>query len=375
MSTKQKRTPGLIKRCGVWHIDKQIGGQRICESTGTGDLAEALRQLARRIDQIRQAAVYGVRPRRTFREAATKYLTEAYKRSIGRDAQDLRIVVPYIGALFVDEVHMGTLQSFVNERRAQGVKSATVNRTLAIVRRILNLAARMWRDEHGLTWLETPPMIQLQDWEDRRPPYPLSWDEQALLFRRLPAYLAKMALFKVNTGTREQEVCGLRWDWEERVPELGTTVFVVPGLNTKNKEDRLIVLNQTARSVVGAQRGKDRTWVFPYDGRRLSRMYNKAWRQARREASEVYEGEIGGACPKGFQRVRVHDLKHTFGRRLRSVGVSLETRKVLLGYKNGDITTHYSAPEITELLDAAERVSERPAQSQGLVLLKGSARA
>jgi integrase len=375
MSTKQKRTPGLIKGCRVWHIDKQIGGQRICESTGTGDLAEALRQLARRIDQIRQAAVYGVRPRRTFREAATKYLTEAYKRSIGRDAQDLRIVVPYIEALFVDEVHMGTLQSFVNEHRAQGVQSATVNRTLAIVRRILNLAARMWQDEHRLTWLETPPMIQLQDWEDRRLPYPLSWDEQALLFRRLPAYLAKMALFKVNTGTREQEVCGLRWDWEERVPELGTTVFVVPGLNTKNKEDRLIVLNQTARSVVGAQRGKDRTWVFPYDGRRLSRMYNKAWRQARREASEVYEGEIGGACPKGFQRVRVHDLKHTFGRRLRSVGVSLETRKVLLGYKNGDITTHYSAPEITELLDAAERVSERPAQSQGLVLLKGSARA
>jgi hypothetical protein len=113
MSTKQKRTPGLIKRCGVWHIDKQIGGQRICESTGTGDLAEALRQLARRIDQIRQAAVYGVRPRRTFREAATKYLTEGNKRSIGRDAQDLRIVVPYVGDLFVDEVHMGTLQTFL----------------------------------------------------------------------------------------------------------------------------------------------------------------------------------------------------------------------------------------------------------------------
>ena len=28
----------------------------------------------------------------------------------------------------------------------------------------------------------------------------------------------------------------------------------------------------------------------------------------------------------------------------------LETRKVLLGHKSGDITTHYSAPEIAELL-------------------------
>ena len=232
----------------------------------------------------------------------------------------------------------------------------------------------MWRDEHALTWLETPPMIQLQDWEDRRPPYPLSWDEQALLFRR--AYLAKMALFKVNTGTREQEVCGLRWDWEERVPELGTTLFVVPGINTKNKEDWLIVLNRTAGFVVDAQRSRDRTWVFPYEGRRLSRMYNKAWRQARREASEVYEKEIGGVCPRGFQRVRVHDLKHTFGRRLRFVrgvpvrlaGSSWDTR---MGTSRR-ITRH---PSLRNSLDAAERVSEAPAQGQGLVLLRGSARA
>lgn len=375
MSTKQKRTPGLIKRRGVWHIDKQIGGQRICESAGTSNLTEALRYLARRMEEMRQADVYGIRPRRTFQQAATKYLMEGKKRSIGRDAQDMRIMVPYIGDLFVHDVHMGTLQKFIDERKAQGVKSATVNRTLAITRRILNLAARMWRDEHGLTWLETPPMIQLQDWEDKRSPYPLSWDEQALLFRRLPAYLAKMALFKVNTGTREQEVCGLRWEWEERIPELATTVFVIPGISTKNKEDRLIVLNRIARSVVEEQRGQNRTWVFPYEGRRLSRMYNKAWRLARREASEVYEADMGNSCPKGFKSIRVHDLKHTFGRRLRSAGVSLETRRVLLGHKNGDITTHYSAPELQELVDAVERVYDRPTQGQGLVLLRGSARA
>jgi integrase len=53
---------------------------------------------------------------------------------------------------------------------------------------------------------------------------------------------------------------------------------------------------------------------------------------------------------------RVHDLKHTYGRRLRAAGVPLETRRVLLGHKNGDITTHYSAPELQELIDAAERV-------------------
>ena len=52
--------------------------------------------------------------------------------------------------------------------------------------------------------------------------------------------------------------------------------------------------------------------------------------------------------------LRVHDLKHTFGRRLRAAGVPLETRKVLLGHRNGDITSHYSAPVIAELLAGCE---------------------
>ena len=55
---------------------------------------------------------------------------------------------------------------------------------------------------------------------DARKPYPLSWDEQTRLFSELPVHLSRMALFKVNTGCRDQEVCQLRWEWEVPVPEL-----------------------------------------------------------------------------------------------------------------------------------------------------------
>ncbi len=58
----------------------------------------------------------------------------------------------------------------------------------------------------GLTWLETAPKIKLlQVTDDYAYPYPLNFDEQTRLFRELPAHLARMALFKVNTGCREQE--------------------------------------------------------------------------------------------------------------------------------------------------------------------------
>jgi len=46
----------------------------------------------------------------------------------------------------------------------------------------------------------------------------------------------------------------LRWDWEVKVPELNTSVFIIPAYTTddndlqlvKNKEDRLVRSHQTA---------------------------------------------------------------------------------------------------------------------------------
>jgi integrase len=103
-------------------------------------------------------------------------------------------------------------------------------------------------------------------------------------------------------------------------------------------------MNDTAKAVIEACRGEHPERVFVYRGKPVKFMNNSAWQKARKEV--------------GLPQVRVHDLKHTFGRRLRAAGVPLETRKVLLGHKSGDITTHYSAPEIAELLEAANRVAE-----------------
>jgi len=116
------------------------------------------------------------------------------------------------------------------------------------------------------------------------------------LFRALPAHLAEMALFAVNTGCRDREICRLRWDWEVSVPELGTSVFIVPGQLVKNGEDRLIVLNRVARSVVESVRGRHPEYVFSFRGKPVTRMLNTAWMRARRAA--------------GLSGVRVHDMKH-----------------------------------------------------------------
>ena len=340
-----KRTNGLILRGGVYHIEKRLNGRRIRESTGTGNRIEAEQYLIRRLEEIRQQSVYGVRPNRIWREAALKYAKDySHKRSIKRDIQDLKALDPHIGKLPLNQVHAGTLQKFIDARKKDGVKSGTVNRSLAVARRILRLCSELWRDEYGMTWLETAPMIPDVDWDDVRPPAPISWKEQGRLFPGLPEHLRDTCEFTVHTGCRESEVCALRWEWEVKLPN-NSFGFIIPGWLAKNGNDRLIVLNATARAVVNRQRGKHEERVFTFQDRPVESLFNNAWRKAKQKA--------------GLSHVRGHDLRHTFGRRLRAAGVGEETRADLLGHKRGSVTTHYSAAEVAELQKAVDLVAEK----------------
>jgi hypothetical protein len=149
--------------------------------------------LAKRVMELREVKLFGARRERTFRAAATKFLEEnQHKRSLERDARALAILDPYIGDLPLRRVHHDTLQPYVRSRLASGISPGTINRDLAVVRRILNLCVRLWRDESDRPWLDTAPLIQMQRHPDKREPYPLSIEEQRLLFSELDGHLASM---------------------------------------------------------------------------------------------------------------------------------------------------------------------------------------
>jgi integrase len=357
----RKKVPGLVMRGNVWHVDKYIGGRRVCESTGTDQLEEAERHLARLMETMRQAQIYGVRPPRRFDEAAAKFVLEnQHKRSLDDDIVQLKLLMPIIASEPIDRIHLGTLRPWIEHRQKQGKAVGTINHGLKIVRRILNLAASEWVDEEGLTWLQVAPKIKLLPDRWKRQPYPLNWEEQERLFTELPNYLAQMALFAVNTGCRDHEVCSLRWEWEVRVPQFETSVFIVPGTHVKNGDERLIVLNRIAKSVVDMRRGIDAVYVFTCKDKPIGRMMTSGWRRARIRA--------------GLPHVRVHDLKHTLGRRLRAAGVSFEDRQDLLGHRSGRITTHYSGAELSRLIAAADAACNRDCREPELVVLRGSLR-
>ena len=296
-----------------------------------------------------------MRPTRYFADAAAKFIGEDATKGKDDNAAWLEQAVAHVGKLPLSNVHDETLKPFVAWCRSRGNKGKTINNKLGVVRRVLNLAARRWRDPiTGLTWLDSAPLLTMQSGSDSRQPYPISWKEQAHLFPLLPAHLQPMALFIVHTGVRDEECCSLRWEQEQEVEELGVSVFVLT--ETKNEQARVVVLNAVARRVIEAQRGKHAKWVFPFRGKRIEMMNNTGWQTARKTAAVKYPDVFNRTAPDGFRTLHVHDLRHTFGRRLRSAGVTNETRQDLLGHKNGNITTHYSAAELLELYRAVEKI-------------------
>lgn len=361
MPTAKQKIPGLRLRGKTWWIDKKLFGNSIRESCRTSDYEEATKYFFFRVEQIRQCQIYGQRQKRTFREAAIRYLNESTKSTLKEDARVLKKMDKWVGHLDISQIHAGKLQPYIDHERKRGLKNRSINGGLQVVRHILRLCADEWLDDNGQTWLAHAPRIKLIPEIDARKPYPLDWSEQTRLFNELPPHLRDMALFKVNTGTREAEVCNLRWEWEEKLDVMETSVFIIPSHRVKNRDDRLVVLNSEARAIVEKRRGTHPTLVFSYRGRPVNKINTKAWRLAR---SRV-----------GLPYVRVHDLKHTYGRRLRAAGVDLETRMDLLGHRSGKITTHYSAPELQSLIAASEKVCRNNSHnSHTIVVLRGSMR-
>ena len=358
------RTPGILcDRSGERTVNKQYKGERLFVRLGkvSQDDAETwlrARQAevdARREDQLREGS------EQLFAAAAQKYLIECKQREVRTldlIAGHVTILLPYIGSLPLRDVCNDALESFKEERQADGVKPSTINRSLEVVRTVLNRAARVWRT-NGKPWLSVPPLIEMLDErQQRRPPYPINWSEQAELMKHLPAHLQRMVLFTLNCGARDDNVCALRWAWERKVPELDRSVFVVPAAEFKGKRAHVLVLNDVASKIIEGCRGTHDEFVFVWRRERVKNvdeepamkysrvhtMNNTAFQNARRAAK--------------LERVRVHDLRHTFGQRLRDAGVSEEDRALLLGHAITGMPQHYATATIARLVEAANKVTQ-----------------
>jgi len=358
------RTPGILcDRSGERTVNKQHKGERIFARLGKVSQDDAETWLRARQAEVDARREHELREgsEQLFAAAAQKYLIECEQRGIRTlevISYHVNILLPHIGGLPLRDVCNDALEGFKDERAADGAKNVTINRSLEVVRTVLNRAARVWR-MNGKPWLPVAPLIEMLDErQQRRPPYPITWSEQAELMKHLPAHLQRMVLFALNCGARDHNVCRLRWAWERKVPELERSVFVIPAAEFKGQRPHVLILNDVAARLVEESRGDHDEFVFVWRRERVKNfdeepvmpyrpvdtMNNTAFQNARRAAK--------------LERVRVHDLRHTFGQRLRDAGVAEEDRALLLGHAVAGMPQHYATATIARLVEAANKVRE-----------------
>ena len=133
----------------------------------------------------------------------------------------------------------------------------------------------------------------------------------------------------------------------------------MPRLHVKGRRrSRIVVCNSVAQSVIEAARGQHEEFVFVWRRERVKNAARKPAMKYRPIETMNNTAFQGARRAARLERVRVHDLRHTFGQRLREAGVAEEDRALLLGHAITGMPQHYATATIARLVEAANKVRE-----------------
>lgn len=305
------------KRGERWHVRLQIGGQRIERSLGpAATKADALAYEAKiRRDIV--AGRVGRAPAHSIEDALVKWLEgeakglKSYDNLLGK-VRSLRTAAA--GRKLADIV------AVAEQLKADGIKAglapATINRRMAILRRIANLAHDQW------DWLDQPlgKRIKLLRGEAARHVY-LTPDQVEHLAAHCRHPVVAIAIRLVaRTGLREGEL--LRAD----------TLF-----------DGCIVVDES-------KSGRPRLVPVPPDMPNLKLPLGITYATLR----TYFEAARKAA---GMPHIRFHDLRHTAASWWAQAGANLAIIRDLLGHANLAVTSRYTHLMTGDLKRASEDVA------------------
>ena len=201
-----------------------------------------------------------------------------------------------------------------------GLTPAAINRYLAILRRIANLAVR-W----GWTDLPLGKRVILLGGERQRDLYLTPVEVKALLEHVPDPEARDLILFASLTGMRRSEILSLK-------PEQLVDGAIILTSHTKSGRARMVPLPKQALVIAR----KRLPWTL------TARSLTTRWEAARKAA--------------GRPDVRLHDLRHSFASWLVQDGASMATIRDLLGHSSLAVTSRYAHLSRPDLVRAVSKL-------------------
>lgn len=244
---------------------------------------------------------------------------------------------------------------YIKKRLEEGFANATVNRELAALKRILNLAAKQTPPQ-----LERVPYIPMLKENNVRKGF-FEHESFVVLRDALPAYLKPFATFAYKTGWREAEITDLTWSQVD----LGEGIVRLEPGTTKNDDGRSIYLDNELQEIFKGQfqerkrAGKLCEYVFPNaEGTGQIKNFRHCWNEACRKVGLGYGYRLGcnyvekwqGKLPAG---PILHDFRRTAVRNMVRSGVPETVAMKISGHKTRSVFDRYNIVSEEDLKLAA----------------------
>jgi len=308
-------------KTGIWNVRIQISGERIQRALGPTARREDALALEVQIRRDHIDGRIGKTQTRSIDEALLKWLqgeAQTLKDKSGHESK-ARAVRPYCADKRLDQIVYAA-----EELKADGIKAglspATINRRLAILRRIANLAHGQWG------WLDKPlgQRIKLLRGETARHTYLTPDQVEHLAECCTHAVVATAIRLAARTGLRQNEILA------------ADTVF-----------DGCIVVHPDQ-----AKSGRPRLVPIPPDMAEIKLPLGITYATLR----TYFEAARKTA---GLEHVRFHDLRHPAASWWAQSWATATILRDLLGHSSLAMTSRYAHLMTGDLKRAAEKMAQK----------------
>jgi integrase len=202
----------LYKRRGSNHymMAVVVSGKQRCKSTHTSNKRLAEKMAAAWQAEVFEGRFHLLRSKPPlFEDYAKEFLASVpHPNTRSRYETSIRSLLQKFNGIRIADISAALIEEYIQARLASGVRSATVNRDLAVLRRMLRLAERK-------RFITRSPFIEvemLEERKQRRQPHILSYeDEQKLLATALPQIRAVVTIMLETEVRPITECLQLRW--------------------------------------------------------------------------------------------------------------------------------------------------------------------
>ena len=289
----------IYKRKGIYYLDVYRGGKRIRKSFGKG----VSRQQAKQYESAHYTRVANNKVGQQYLDDALAYWLDGDARSLKSYKKFLdhaKHVAPYTKDVLLINAHIAS-EKYKGDHRAR-LKPATINRRIALIRRVCNLAFKEWG------WIDVPigQRIKLLPEHNQRTVFLQPGEVKQLASACRHPEVKKMIMFAAYSGLRLSELLLL----DKKHYRHG--VISLP-VETKAEKPRTVPIPKQIQSIAK---------TLPFKA-----TYNQVqvfFRQARKAAK--------------MEHVRFHDLRHTFASLLLGAGASLSAVMELMGHSTVAVT-------------------------------------